>query len=36
MMQMDYVMVEDKAFSFPQTTKGPDLYASSDYPGILF
>ena len=35
-MQMAYVMVEDKAFSFPQTTKGPDLYAFSDYPRILF
>ena len=35
-MQMAYVMVEDKAFSFPQTTKSPDLYAFSDYPRILF
>lgn len=36
MMQTAHIMAEDKAFSFPKTTKGADLHDSSDHPGILF
>ena len=33
---MAHMMVEDEAFSFPQTAKGPDPHASCDYPRVLF
>lgn len=35
MIRMARVTIEEKAFSFPKATKGPDLHASSDYPRIL-
>lgn len=33
---MAHMVAEEKAFSFPKTTKGPELPSSSECPRILF
>lgn len=35
-IQMAHMVAEEKAFSFPKTTKGPELPSSSECPRILF